>query len=71
MLRGEGAGNFLEDFRKWFKANNKIKVDNRDWSEYLLYASDYPYFGDVHAQKLLIYIINKRSLDFTILFILS
>ena len=63
MLHGEGAGNFLEDFRKWFKANNKIKVDNRDWSEYLLYASDYPYFGDVHAQKLLIYIINKRFFD--------
>ncbi|MBA7641669.1 hypothetical protein ES703_49354 [subsurface metagenome] len=63
MLHGEGAGNFLEDFRKWFKANNKIRVDNRDWSEYLLYASDYPYFGDIHAQKLLIYIINKRFFD--------
>jgi len=63
MLRGEGAGNFLEDFRKWFKAHNKIRVDNRDWSEYLLYASDYPYFGDVHAQKLLIHIINKRFFD--------
>lgn len=63
MLHGEGAGNFLEDFRKWFKASNKIRVDNRDWSEYILYASDYPYFGDVHAQKLLIYIINKRFFD--------
>jgi len=63
MLHGEGAGNFLENFREWFKANNKIRVDNRDWSEYLLYASDYPYFGDIHAQKLLIYIINKRFFD--------
>ncbi len=63
MLHGEGAGNFLEDFRTWFKAQNKIRVDNRDWSEYLLYASDYPYFGDVHAQKLLTYIINKRFFD--------
>ncbi len=63
MLHGEGAGNFLEDFRKWFRAQNKIRVDNRDWSEYLLYASDYPYFGDIHAQKLLIYIINKRFFD--------
>jgi len=63
MLHGEGAGNFLEDFRKWFKAQNKIRVDNRDWSEYLLYASDYPYFGDIHAQKLLIYIINKQFFD--------
>ncbi|MBY8988215.1 MAG: hypothetical protein KGD61_07150 [Candidatus Lokiarchaeota archaeon] len=63
MLHGEGAGNFFEDFRSWFKSQNKISVDNRDWSEYLLYASDYPYFGDVHAQKLLKYIINKRFFD--------
>ena len=63
MLHGEGAGNFFEDFRGWFKSQNKIKVDNRDWSEYLLYASDYPYFGDVHAQKLIKYIINKRFFD--------
>ncbi len=63
MLHGEGAGNFFEDFRTWFKSQNKITVDNRDWSEYLLYASDYPYFGDVHAQKLLKYIINKRFFD--------
>ena len=29
----------------------------------MLYASDYPYFGDVHAEKLMIYIINKRFFD--------
>jgi predicted TIM-barrel fold metal-dependent hydrolase len=63
MLHGEGAGNFFEDFRKWFNANNRVSVDKRDWSEYLLFASDYPYFGDVHAQKLLTYIINKRFFD--------
>ncbi len=63
MLHGEGAGNFFEDFRKWFKSQNKKRVDNRDWSEYLLYASDYPYFGDIHAQKLIKYIINKQFFD--------
>ncbi len=63
MLHGAGAGNFLESFRKWFKSNNKERVDNRTWSEYLLYASDYPYFGDVHSQKLLKYIINKQFFD--------
>ncbi|MFX1340039.1 MAG: amidohydrolase family protein [Promethearchaeota archaeon] len=63
MLHGEGAGNFFKDFRKWFKQNNKINVDGRDWSEYLLFASDYPYFGDVHAEKLMIYIINKQFFD--------
>jgi len=63
MLHGAGAGNFFESFRKWFKSNNKERVDNRSWSEYLLYASDYPYFGDVHSQKLLKYIINKQFFD--------
>ncbi len=63
MLHGEGAGNFFEDFRSWFKNNNKFSVDKRDWSEYIFYASDYPYFGDIHAHKLMKYIINKRFFD--------
>ncbi|MFW9828604.1 MAG: amidohydrolase family protein [Candidatus Thorarchaeota archaeon] len=63
MLHGEGAGNFFESFRRWFQSNNEKSVDNRTWSQYLLYASDYPYFGDAHAQKLLKYIINKQFFD--------
>ncbi len=63
MLHGEGAGNFFESFRRWFQSNNKKSVDNRDWSEYILFASDYPYFGDAHAQKLMKYIINKQFFD--------
>ncbi|MFX0008409.1 MAG: amidohydrolase family protein [Candidatus Hermodarchaeota archaeon] len=63
MLHGAGAGNFFESFRKWFQSHNKKSVDNRDWSEYLLFATDYPYFGDAHAQKLMKYIINKQFFD--------
>jgi len=63
MLHGEGAKNFLVDFRRWFKSNNKYVVDNRDWSEYLLFATDYPYFGEVHAEKLLIQLFNKDFYD--------
>jgi predicted TIM-barrel fold metal-dependent hydrolase len=63
MLHGAGAGNFFESFRKWFQSHNKERVGNRSWSEYLLYASDYPYFGDVHSQKLFKYIINKQFFD--------
>ena len=63
MLHGEGAGNFFRSFRNWFQTHNKQKVDNRTWSQYLLYASDYPYFGDIHAEKLIIYIINKQFFD--------
>ncbi|MFW9774024.1 MAG: hypothetical protein ACFFEO_17865, partial [Candidatus Thorarchaeota archaeon] len=63
MLHGAGAGNFFESFRTWFTSHNKERVDGRKWSEYLLFASDYPYFGDAHAEKLLIYIINKQFFD--------
>ncbi|TXT59111.1 MAG: Amidohydrolase [Promethearchaeota archaeon] len=63
MLHGEGAANFLKDFRTWFKKNNKKNVDGRDWSEYLLYATDYPYFGEVHAEKLLIHLFSKDFFD--------
>ncbi|MFX1238624.1 MAG: amidohydrolase family protein, partial [Promethearchaeota archaeon] len=63
MLHGEGAGNFFKDFRAWFNANGKQTVDNREWSEYLIFGSDYPYFGDVHASKLIIYVVNKLFFD--------
>lgn len=63
MLHGEGAGNFFKDFRQWFISNRKESVDNRKWSEYLLYGTDYPYFGDVHASKLIKYILNKQFFD--------
>ena len=63
MLHGEGAGNFFKSFREWFISNRKEAVDGRKWSEYLLYGSDYPYFGDVHAEKLIIYVINKLFFD--------
>lgn len=59
MLHGEGAKNFFKDFRQWFQANNKQNIDNRTWSEYLLFATDYPYFGEIHAEKLLINLFNK------------
>ncbi len=63
MLHGEGAGNFFKSFREWFNSSRKESVDGRRWSDYLLYGSDYPYFGDVHAEKLIIYVINKLFFD--------
>ena len=63
MLHGAGAGNFFESFRNWFISNNKERVDNRKWSKYLVFATDYPYFGAMHAQKLLKYVINKQFFD--------
>ena len=69
MLHGKGAGLFLADFRKWFNDNGIRKKqmeqynDNRDWSEYLVFASDYPYFGPQHAQGLLVYLFNQEFFD--------
>lgn len=63
MLHGSGAGNFFESFRNWYNSNNKEKETGKKWSEFLLFGSDYPYFGDVHAEKLIIYIINKQFFD--------
>ncbi|TXT60078.1 MAG: Amidohydrolase [Promethearchaeota archaeon] len=59
MLHGEGAKNFFKDFRQWFESNHKENINNRSWSEYLLFATDYPYFGEIHAEKLLINLFNK------------
>jgi hypothetical protein len=63
MLHGEGAKNFFIDFQKWFKQRDKINVDGRNWSEYLLFATDYPYFGEIHAQKVLINLFNKQFFE--------
>ncbi len=69
MLHGKGAGLFLADYRKWFHQNNikkkhtELYNDSREWSEYLLFASDYPYFGPQHAQGLLVYLFNKEFFD--------
>ncbi|TFF93802.1 MAG: hypothetical protein EU543_02765 [Promethearchaeota archaeon] len=63
MLHGEGAKNFFKDFREWFERNQKINVDDRTWSQYLLFATDYPYFGEIHAEKLLINLFNKDFFD--------
>ncbi len=66
MLHGKGAGRFFADFREWFKTNQIKQLntqkyeDSRDWSEYLLFASDYPYFGAQHAKGLMIYVFNKE-----------
>ncbi|MHA1822223.1 MAG: amidohydrolase family protein [Promethearchaeota archaeon] len=64
MLHGKGAENFLKDFKKWFIQNNmKQKVDGRDWSEFILYATDFPYFGAVHAKGLIFYLMNKSFFE--------
>lgn len=64
MLHGAGATNFFKSFRSWFNQNNiKQKVDGRDWSQFLLFASDFPYFGSTHAKGLAMPILSKEFFD--------
>ena len=63
MLHGEGAGNFFTSFRMWCETHSVTKRTGRKWSEFLIYGSDYPYFGDMHAQKLLQYLFNKQFFE--------
>lgn len=64
MLHGKGAENFFRSFQKWFKQNNMRKrVDGRDWSQFLLYATDFPYFGAQHAKNLLYPLMSKSFFD--------
>ncbi|MHA1732777.1 MAG: amidohydrolase family protein [Promethearchaeota archaeon] len=63
MLHGQGAANFFEDFRKWYASTGLEQQTGKKWSEYLIYGSDYPYFGDMHAAKLIHPIISKRFFE--------
>lgn len=63
MLHGEGATNFFEDFRKWYTSAGLEAQTGKRWSEYLIYGSDYPYFGDMHAARLIAPIISKRFFE--------
>jgi predicted TIM-barrel fold metal-dependent hydrolase len=61
MLHGQGAENFLKSYRGWFTSNNmQQRIDGRTWSQFLLFGSDFPYFGATHAKGLLIYLMNKE-----------
>lgn len=63
MLHGEGAANFFASFRQWCESNNVAQRTGRRWSEFLVFGTDYPYFGDLHAQKLLQYLFNKKFFE--------
>jgi predicted TIM-barrel fold metal-dependent hydrolase len=59
MLHGKGASLFLQSFRVWCEQNQILQKTGRSWSEYCLFATDYPYFGDSHAKDLIVYLFNQ------------
>ncbi|MHA1727950.1 MAG: amidohydrolase family protein [Promethearchaeota archaeon] len=64
MLHGKGASIFFKDFRQWFNSNNMQHIaDGRKWSQFLLFATDFPYFGPQHAKGLIYELINKEFFD--------
>ncbi|MHA1111834.1 MAG: amidohydrolase family protein [Promethearchaeota archaeon] len=63
MLHGKGAENFFKDFRNWYNATGMEQKTGKRWSEFLIYGSDFPYFGSKHAFGLIYYLMNKEFFD--------
>ena len=63
MLHGKGAENFFKDFRNWYNAEGMERQTGKRWSEFLIYGSDFPYFGPKHAFGLIYYLMNKEFFD--------
>ncbi len=59
MLHGVGAERFLSTFQRWCNSNGVENRTGRKWSEFCLFATDYPYFGDQHAKELIEYLFNE------------
>ncbi len=63
MLHGKGAENFFKDFRNWYNSTAMEQKTGKKWSEFLIYGSDFPYFGPKHAFGLIYYLMNKEFFD--------
>ncbi len=63
MLHGVGTANFLQSFRKYCEQNRIKEKTGRAWSDHLLFATDYPYFGDMHAKELIVYLFNQEFFE--------
>jgi predicted TIM-barrel fold metal-dependent hydrolase len=63
MLHGKGAENFFKDFRNWYNSTSMEQRTGKRWSDFLIYGSDFPYFGPKHAFGLIYYLMNKEFFD--------
>jgi predicted TIM-barrel fold metal-dependent hydrolase len=63
MLHGQGVGQFFTSFRNYCAQHRIHEQTGRAWSEHLLFATDYPYFGDMHAKELLQAVLSQEFFD--------
>lgn len=63
MLHGQGTAKFLQSFREYCQKNRIKERTGRDWSDFLLFATDYPYFGDMHAKEQIVYLFNQSFFE--------
>ncbi len=63
MLHGKGAEQFLTSFQQWCNVHQIQQTAGRKWSEFCLFATDYPYFGDQHAKELIEYLFNQSFFE--------
>ena len=63
MLHGQGVMNFFESFHTYCDQHQIPTKTGRKWSEHLLFATDYPYFGEAHAKEILQTILNQNFFD--------
>ncbi|WP_371803478.1 amidohydrolase family protein [Candidatus Lokiarchaeum ossiferum] len=53
LCQGKTVEQFFLTFRLWCERNQIAQKTGRTWSEFCLYASDYPYFQELHAKSLI------------------
>ncbi|MHA1746710.1 MAG: amidohydrolase family protein [Promethearchaeota archaeon] len=63
LCQGKTVERFLKSFRIWCRQNQVKEKTGRSWSEYCLYATDYPFFQEVHASALLSYVIGPAFFE--------
>ena len=58
LCQGKTVERFLKSFRIWCQQNRVQEKTGRSWSEFCLYATDYPFFQEVHASALISNLIS-------------
>ncbi len=59
MLHGKGSAEFYLSFMKWYNDNQKSK-NGKQWSEHLIFGTDFPYFSAKHARDNIAFLLSQQ-----------
>jgi len=59
MLHGKGSAEFYLSFKKWYNENNK-SASGKQWSEHLIFGTDFPYFSAKHACDNIVFLLSQQ-----------